>query len=188
MREFPALIDWTRWRSRFVLFTGKGGVGKTTICAAAAVALADSGERVLVVSTDPASNLADVFGARLGVRPAAVPGVAGLSAMNLDPEAAADAYRRQVLGPLRGHVPEVEFRAVEEQLSGQCTVEVAAFDAFSVLIADPLTTSAFNHVLFDTAPTGHTLRLLSLPAAWSEYIEANPAGASCLGPLAGLEA
>ena len=188
MAEFPALVDWTRWRSRFVLFTGKGGVGKTTITAAAAVALADSGERVLVVSTDPASNLEDVFGAQLGVRPSAIPGVAGLSAMNLDPEAAADAYRSQVLAPLRGRVPDAELRAVEEQLSGQCTVEVAAFDAFSALVADPQTTSAFDHVLFDTAPTGHTLRLLSLPAAWSEYIETNPAGASCLGPLAGLEA
>ncbi len=188
MTELPALVDWTRWRSRFVLFTGKGGVGKTTITAAAAVALADSGARVLVVSTDPASNLEDVFGAQLGVRPSAVPGVAGLSAMNLDPEAAADAYRSEVLAPLRGRVPEAELRAVEEQLSGQCTVEVAAFDAFSGLIADPQTTSAFDHVLFDTAPTGHTLRLLSLPAAWSEYIETNPAGASCLGPLAGLEA
>ena len=144
MTELPVLVDWTRWRSRFVLFTGKGGVGKTTITAAAAVALADSGERVLVVSTDPASNLEDMFGAQLGVRPSAVPGVAGLSAMNLDPEAAADAYRAQVLAPLRGRVPDAELRAVEEQLSGQCTVEVAAFDAFSVLIADPQTTSAFD--------------------------------------------
>ena len=187
MDEFPALADWTRWCGRFVLFTGKGGVGKTTITAATAVALADAGKRVLVVSTDPASNLDDVFAATISVRPTPVAGVARLSAMNIDPEAAAGEYRRQVLAPLRGAVPERELRAIEEQLSGQCTVEIAAFDAFSALVADPETTSTFDHVLFDTAPTGHTLRLLSLPAAWSDYIETTPEGASCLGPRSGLE-
>ncbi len=187
MAELRALVDWTRWRSRFVLFTGKGGVGKTTVTAAAAVALADAGRHVLVVSTDPASNLEDVFAAKLGGQPSPIAGVAGLSAMNIDPEAAADAYRDRVVAPLRGAVPELELRAIEEQLSGQCTVEVAAFDAFSALVAAPKTTSAFDHVLFDTAPTGHTLRLLSLPAAWRDYIETTPQGASCLGPLAALE-
>ncbi len=178
---------WARWDSRFLLFTGKGGVGKTTVAAASAVALADQGRRVLVVSTDPASNLADVFATAIGEELTPVSGVVGLSAVNVDPEAAADAYRAGVLEPLRGVMAKAEWRAVEEQLSGQCTVEVAAFDKFSVLLADRGATSQFDHVVFDTAPTGHTLRLLSLPAAWSSYIETTPQGASCLGPLAALE-
>ena len=108
--------------------------------------------------------------------------------MNIDPEAAAAAYRDRVLDPLRDRVPAEELLGVEEQLSGQCTVEVAAFDEFTGLLSDPQLTDAYDHVIFDTAPTGHTLRLLSLPSAWSDYIETNPEGASCLGPLAGLSA
>ncbi|MEX2254659.1 MAG: arsenical pump-driving ATPase [Acidimicrobiia bacterium] len=187
MIDGPA-SQWTRWRTRFLLFTGKGGVGKTTIATTVAIALAGSGTRVLVVSTDPASNLEDVFGTAVHDRPTPVAGVVGLFAMNIDPDAAAEAYRQKVLAPLRGVVPEAELRGVEEQISGQCTVEVAAFDEFSALLADPKATVEFDHVVFDTAPTGHTLRLLSLPAAWSEYIETTPQGASCLGPLAALEA
>ena len=179
--------EWTRWRTRFLLFTGKGGVGKTTIATTVAIALARIGKRVLVVSTDPASNLEDVFGAAVHDHPTTVAGVVGLFAMNIDPEAAAEAYREKVLAPLQGVVPEPELRRAEEQLSGQCTVEVAAFDAFSALVADPTATAEFDHVVFDTAPTGHTLRLLSLPAAWTQYIETTPRGASCLGPLATLE-
>ena len=186
MIEEPA-SEWTRWRTRFLLFTGKGGVGKTTIAASIAIALADIGKRVLVVSTDPASNLADVFGTPVHDYPTTVAGVVGLSVMNIDPEAAAEAYRQKVLAPLDGVVPDAELRAVREQLSGQCTVEIAAFDEFSTLLADPNATAEFDHVVFDTAPTGHTLRLLSLPAAWSQYIETTPQGASCLGPLAALE-
>ena len=177
--EEPA-SEWTRWRTRFLLFTGKGGVGKTTITASIAIALADTGKRVLVVSTDPASNLADVFGTPVHDYPTTVASVVGLSVMNIDPEAAAEAYRQKVLAPLDGVVPDAELRAVREQLSGQCTVEIAAFDEFSTLLADPNTTAEFDHVVFDTAPTGHTLRLLSLPAAWSQYIETTPQGASCL--------
>ena len=183
----PPVSEWTRWRTRFLLFTGKGGVGKTTIAATVAIVLAGLGKRVLVVSTDPASNLGDVFGTVVQDVPTRIAGVAGLVALNIDPEAAADAYRQKVLGPLQGVVPEAELRSVEEQLSGQCTVEIAAFDKFSGLLADPSATAAYDHVVFDTAPTGHTLRLLSLPAAWSEYIETTPQGASCLGPLAELQ-
>ncbi len=179
--------DWTVSRSRFLLFTGKGGVGKTTAAAATAVALADRGRRVLLVSTDPASNLGDVLGAPIGQKPSPVPGAPGLSALDIDPEAAAEAYREQVLEPLRGTIPDDELDAVREQLSGQCTVEVAAFDEFSELLGTPDSTAEFDHVVFDTAPTGHTLRLLSLPAAWSSYIAESPAGASCLGPLATLQ-
>ena len=186
-QELPPLLDWTDWSTRFLFFTGKGGVGKTTVAAAAALALADSGRRVLVVSTDPASNLRDVFGARIGAEPGAVHGAEGLSALNVDPEEAVRAYRERVIGPYRGALPDEELRPLEEQLAGQCTVEVAAFDEFSRLLTDAERTASFDHVFFDTAPTGHTLRLLSLPSAWSGYIATSTAGASCLGPLAGLE-
>jgi len=182
------LVDWTGASTRHLLFTGKGGVGKTTIGAATAVALADQGQRVLVVSTDPASNLDDVFATPIGQDPTPIPHAPGLFAINIDPEAAAAAYRDRTLAPYRGVVPPAELASLEEQLSGQCTLEIAAFDQFSLLLASPdTTTAAFDHIIFDTAPTGHTLRLLALPAAWSTYLETTPAAASCLGPLASLE-
>jgi arsenite-transporting ATPase len=180
-------VDWTGASTRHLLFTGKGGVGKTTIGAATAVALADQGQRVLVVSTDPASNLDDVFATPIGQDPTPIPDAPGLFAVNIDPEAAAAAYRNRTLAPYRGTVPPAELANLEEQLSGQCTVEIAAFDQFSLLLASPDTTAAFDHIIFDTAPTGHTLRLLALPAAWSTYLDTTPAAASCLGPLASLE-
>ena len=180
-------LEWS-WPTRFVFFTGTGGVGKTTIAAAGALALADRGRRVLVVSTDPASNLDDVFAASIGSVPTAVLAADLLWAQNIDPEAAVAGYRERVVAPYRGAVPDEELRALEEQLAGQCTVEIAALDEFARFLSDPESTASFDHVFFDTAPTGHTLRLLSLPSAWSGYIETSPAGASCLGPLAGLEA
>ena len=169
-----------------LFFTGKGGVGKTSVACATAVGLADAGRRVLLVSTDPASNLDEVLGVTLGARPTAVPGAPNLFAANLDPLAAAAAYRERVVGPYRGRLPDAAIRSMEEQLSGACTVEIATFDEFTALLGDPAATAAFDHVLFDTAPTGHTLRLLALPSAWTGYLDANPGGSSCLGPLAGL--
>jgi arsenite-transporting ATPase len=174
--------------TRNLFFTGKGGVGKSTLACAAAVALADRGRRVLLVSTDPASNLDEVLGVRLNGRPTPVPDAPGLSAMNLDPEEVAREYRERVVGPYRGVLPEAALASMEEQLSGGCTLEIAAFDEFSRLLGDPKATEEFDHVVFDTAPTGHTLRLLSLPSAWTVFIETNTTGTSCLGPLAGLHA
>jgi arsenite-transporting ATPase len=174
--------------TRVLFFTGKGGVGKTTLACATAITMADSGRRVLLVSTDPASNLDEVLGVTLDASPKAVPGVPGLSALNIDPEQAARAYRERVVGPYRGVLPAAAVASIEEQLSGACTVEIAAFDEFSKLLGDPDATRAFDHVIFDTAPTGHTLRLLELPAAWSTFIETNIGGTSCLGPLSGLKA
>ncbi len=171
---------------RFLFFTGKGGVGKTFIASATAIALADTGCRVLLVSTDPASNLDEVLGVSLGAQPRPVPGVQRLDAANIDPLAAAAAYRERVVGPYRNLLPDSAVHSIEEQLSGACTVEIAAFDEFTTLLADPLATADYDHVLFDTAPTGHTLRLLSLPGAWTEFMDTSTLGVSCIGPLAGL--
>ena len=170
-----------------LFFTGKGGVGKTSIACATAVALADSGRRVLLVSTDPASNLADVLGAPVGPVVADVASVPGLRALNVDPEAAARAYRERVVGPMRGVLPDDAVTGIEEGLSGACTTEIAAFDRFAALLAGEGDAEGADIVVFDTAPTGHTLRLLELPAAWSGFIDENPGGASCLGPASGLD-
>ena len=171
--------------TRILFFTGKGGVGKTSAACATAVALADSGKRVLLVSTDPASNLDEVLGVRLSGAPMPVSGVPGLAALNIDPVEAARAYRERVVGPYRGVLPAVAVASMEEQLSGACTVEIAAFDEFSKLLGDAAFTASYDHVVFDTAPTGHTLRLLALPAAWSSFIDTNVGGTSCIGPHSG---
>ena len=184
---FPAFAerqaDWTR----YLFFTGKGGVGKTSLSCATALRLAESGRRVLLVSTDPASNLDEVLGVSLSNTPTAVPGMSGLAALNIDPEEAARAYRERVIGPMRGILPEAAIRSMEEGLSGSCTVEIAAFDEFTGLIGNPEVGKSFDHIVFDTAPTGHTLRLMSLAKAWDQFLDENTSGASCLGPLAGLE-
>ncbi len=171
-----------------LFFTGKGGVGKTTISAATAIALADKGRRVLLVSTDPASNLQEVLGTPVSSQTRQVSAVDGLFAVNVDPKAAARAYRERVVGPYRGVLPEAAVAQMEEQLSGACTLEVAAFDEFARLLGDPQASDGFDHVIFDTAPTGHTLRLLELPAAWSDFLQNNQSGTSCLGPLSTLQA
>jgi arsenite-transporting ATPase len=174
--------------TQFLFFTGKGGVGKTSVGCAVAVALADSGKHVLIVSTDPASNLDEVLATDLTGVPRAVNGIHNLHASNLDPEMAAAAYRDALVGPYRGVLPDATVASMEEQLSGACTVEIAAFNEFAKLVGDEEATQGYDVVIFDTAPTGHTLRLLTLPTAWTDFIETNTTGNSCLGPLAGLQA
>lgn len=170
---------------RYYFFTGKGGVGKTSIAASTALALADSGKRVLLISTDPASNLDEVFGLELGPEPRLVPQCRGLSALNINPATAAARYREKVVGPMRGILPETALTAMEEQLSGACTMEIAAFDEFTGYLHGD-TQNDFDHIVFDTAPTGHTLRLMALSQAWTKFFDENSSGNSCLGPLAGL--
>ncbi len=172
---------------RFLFFTGKGGVGKTSIACATAVRLANEGRRVLLVSTDPASNVGQVFGVTIGDKITPIPQVAGLDALEIDPQEAAQNYRDKIVGPLRGVASEQDVRRAEEQLSGACTTEIAAFDEFTELLVDSELTSKYDHIIFDTAPTGHTIRLLQLPGAWSGFLETGKGDASCLGPLAGLD-
>ena len=172
---------------RYLFLTGKGGVGKTSIACATAVRLVESGCRVLLVSTDPASNVGQVFGSEIGNQITPIPAVPGLSAMEIDPQAAAEAYRDRIVGPVRGVLPDAVVNGIEEQLSGGCTTEIAAFDEFTALLVASDLTAGFDHIIFDTAPTGHTIRLLQLPGAWSGFLEEGKGDASCLGPLAGLE-
>jgi arsenite-transporting ATPase len=172
---------------RFLFFTGKGGVGKTSIACAAALTLARAGKKVLLVSTDPASNVGQVFGLSIGNTITEVPAVQGLSALEIDPEQAAEAYRERIVGPVRALLPVEDVRSIEEQLSGSCTTEIASFNEFTALLTDGGTTGRFDHVLFDTAPTGHTIRLLQLPGSWTDFLNEGKGDASCLGPLAGLE-
>lgn len=173
---------------RYVFFTGKGGVGKTSIACASAITLARGGARVLLVSTDPASNVGHVFDTTIGASVTAIPAVTGLSALEIDPHQVAAAYRERIVGPVRGLLPAAEIDTITEQLSGSCTTEIASFNEFTALL-DPAAShlSEFDHIVFDTAPTGHTIRLLQLPGAWTEYLQGS-GDASCLGPLSGLDA
>lgn len=173
--------------TRYLFFTGKGGVGKTALACATAIRMAGAGKRLLLVSTDPASNLDDMLGVTLSNRPTAVPGAPNLWALNIDPNKAADDYRQRVIKPYLGVWSEAQLTELREQLAGACTVEIAAFDEFAELLVGDPTTVRFDHVLFDTAPTGHTLRLLSLPRAWTGFLESTTQGASCLGPHSGLK-
>jgi arsenite-transporting ATPase len=173
---------------RYLFFTGKGGVGKTSIACASALQLSEQGRRVLLVSTDPASNVGQVFGVAIGNRITAMTAASpNLFALEIDPQASARAYRERIVGPVRGVLPDAVVNGIEEQLSGACTTEIAAFDEFTALLTDTGLTADYDHIVFDTAPTGHTIRLLQLPGAWSGFLEASKGDASCLGPLAGLE-
>lgn len=172
---------------RFLFFTGKGGVGKTSVACATAIQLTQQGNRVLLVSTDPASNVGQVLGVTIGNKITPIPGVPGLAALEIDPEEAASAYRERIISPVRGLLPDVELSLMEEQLSGSCTTEIASFNEFTDLLTDGDLTRDYDHIIFDTAPTGHTIRLLQLPGSWTDFLNEGKGDASCLGPLSGLE-
>jgi arsenite/tail-anchored protein-transporting ATPase len=171
---------------KYLFFTGKGGVGKTSVSCAAAVAFADSGEHVLIVSTDPASNMQDVFETAISEDGTVIEGCPNLTVMDIDPLKAAAVYRENVVGPYRGILPDDAIANIEEQLSGSCTIEIAAFDRFAWALTDKGIAAKYDRIVFDTAPTGHTLRTLELPSAWSNYLDENSTGTSCLGQLSGL--
>ena len=171
----------------FLFFTGKGGVGTPSLSCATAIRLARRATQVLIATTYPPSNVGQVFSQTIGNTITAIATVPGLSALEIDPQLAAQQYRERIVGPVRGQLPDSVVKSIEEQLSGACTTEIAAFDEFTALLTDAALIAAYDHIIFDTAPTGHTIRLLQLPGAWSSFLEANPGGASCLGPLSGLE-
>ncbi len=181
----PAPLDLLKQPTRHLFFTGKGGVGKTSLSTAVALYLADSGKRVLLVSTDAASNLDEMLGVALKNTPTPVPHTQGLWVLNIDPDQAAQAYRQRVVAQMQADTSDAELATVREQLSGACTTEIASFDEFASLLSDQ--DAHYDHIVFDTAPTGHTLRLLSLPKAWSGFLAGNDRGASCLGPHSGLK-
>lgn len=184
MKSFdPRIINLTK----YLFYTGKGGVGKTSVACATAVSLADNGNKVFLISTDPASNLQDVFDTELNNKGVPIKEVPGLVVANLDPIEAAAEYRASVIDPYRGLLPDSVITNMEEQLSGSCTVEIAAFNEFSKFITDEQIQTEYDYIIFDTAPTGHTLRMLQLPSAWSNFISESTHGASCLGQLSGLE-
>ena len=170
-----------------LFFTGKGGVGKTSIACATAIALANAGKRVLLVSTDPASNVGQVFATTIGNTITPIDAVPGLSALEIDPEQAAATYREKIIAPIRDLLPIKEIETITEQLSGSCTTEIASFNEFTSLLTDPAQTADFDHIIFDTAPTGHTIRLLQLPGDWTNFLDNGKGDASCLGPMSGLE-
>jgi len=171
---------------KFVFFTGKGGVGKTSLACATSLSLVGAENRVLLVSTDPASNVGQVFATSIGNKITPIDNVPGLDAIEINPEEAAADYRERIVGPMRAILPADALRSIEEQLSGACTIEIAAFDEFTALLTDNDMLARYDHVVFDTAPTGHTIRMLKLPGAWSGFLQAGKGDASCLGPLAGL--
>jgi arsenite-transporting ATPase len=172
---------------RFLFFTGKGGVGKTSVACATAVRLADAGASVLLVSTDPASNVGQVFGVTIGNTVTPIGSVPGLSALEIDPEQAVEQYRERIVGPVRDVLPAAAVASIQEQLSGACTTEIASFNEFTDLLTDAAWTAAYDHIIFDTAPTGHTIRLLQLPGSWTDFLNEGKGDPSCLGPLSGLE-
>ncbi len=178
--------DFLKKAPKFLFFTGKGGVGKTSMACSTAVGLSEQGKKILLISTDPASNLDEVLETKLASVPTPVKGVSGLFAMNINPIVAAYEYRERMVGPYRDVLPAATIQQMEEQLSGACTVEIAGFSEFSKFVGDETIIKDYDHVVLDTAPTGHTLRLLNLPAAWNEFIEDNKTGSSCLGPVSGL--
>jgi arsenite/tail-anchored protein-transporting ATPase len=173
--------------SIFLFFTGKGGVGKTSLACATAIKLADEGKQVLLISTDPASNLEDVLQSPVKneITPHKI--VGNLYTININPEVAAQDYRERAIAPLKGVAHQDEINKVVEQLSGACTTEIASFDEFSRFITGEGSLQNFDVVIFDTAPTGHTIRLLELPAAWDAFLDNNPKGASCIGPSTALK-
>ncbi len=170
-----------------MFFTGKGGVGKTSLSCASAIELVKRGKKVLLVSTDPASNIGQVFNQQIGDSITPIGLLEGLFSLEIDPQEAAMKYRERIISPVRQLLPKEVVDNIQEQLSGACTTEIAAFDEFTALLSNEGLIKDYDHIIFDTAPTGHTIRLLQLPRAWSNFIEKNPQGASCLGPLSGLE-
>ena len=168
--------------TKFIFFSGKGGVGKTSMACTTAVHYADDGKKTLIVTTDPAANLSDVFEQNIGHQVTKIEGLDNLYAMEIDPDKASEEYKARSLEPMRDLFDDEMLKIADEQLSGPCTVEMASFDKFIDFMED----ESYDIIVFDTAPTGHTIRLLELPVDWSKHIEESSKGSgqTCLGPVA----
>jgi len=171
--------------TKYIFFSGKGGVGKTTMASATAIHYATEGKKTLIVTTDPASNLADVFEQEIGHKITAIKDTESLYAMEIDPDKATKEYLEGIIGPYREIMPDDVIASLEENLSGPCTTEMASFDRF----IDFMESDEYEVIVFDTAPTGHTIRLLELPVDWSKHIEesAKGSGQTCLGPVQSIQ-
>lgn len=172
-------------------FSGKGGVGKTTMACATALQFAKDGHKTLIITTDPASNLSDVFETQIGHSIRQLPGSDNLWGMEIDPDEATKEYRERILAPMRAAMPESVLSVMEEQFNSPCTTEIASFDRFVDFMTEEEFGEGlqFDHIIFDTAPTGHTIRLLELPVDWSKHIEesAKGSGQTCIGPVASIQ-
>lgn len=148
----PDAIGFLNQPTRHLFFTGKGGVGKTSLSTATALSPADAGKKALLVSTDAASNLDEMLGVELRNTPTPVPGAPGLCVLNIAPDVAAESYRQRVVAQTGTDATDTELSTVREQLSGACTTEIASFDEFATLLSDEV--ENFEHIVFDRKRIG----------------------------------
>jgi arsenite-transporting ATPase len=169
--------------TQYIFFSGKGGVGKTTMAATTALYQSKKGQRTLLVSTDPAGNLGDIFERKVGMETVQV--APDLFLAQMDSDAITNAYKNKMLEPLSAILEGAVLEQVKEEFNGGCTVEIATFDKFTDFLGD----ETYDLIIFDTAPTGHTLRLMTLPNEWDKYIKksAEGKGQTCIGPVSQIE-
>ena len=164
---FKDLFKFKKGKTTFVFIGGKGGVGKTTVSAATALWLAGEGKKTLVISTDPAHSLSDSLDKNLGHDP--TPIGENLWAAEIDPEVAMQDYEAK-MKEQQALNPGMDMGLMEDQMEMATMApgidEAAAFDKF----LQYMTTDEYDVVVFDTAPTGHTLRLLSFPEMMDSWV------------------
>ena len=163
--------------NKFVFFGGKGGVGKTTVSCAYALKCARDGLKTLVVSTDPAHSTSDVFDQQFGDEPQAVEGYENLSAMELDPDEEVERHMMEIKRTMSDQVSPAIVNEIDRQIELAHRTpgahEAALFDRFIDVMREASTPDGddYDRVVFDTSPTGGTLRLLALPEFLGDWID-----------------